>query len=190
MVEYNEKRFEIVCEHFHKYNGFTIFSSTLSKKTIVGLFMRYWEGEPRCRCQSSICVCERQKYNDFLSKTTPKEFDELFNKIHTSFSLFTLLRLATRYINTFTYNVHKTSEESNEYNFVKSEYIPYLYDLLDIQSKQQCDKIEKQQLEINKLNKRLIRLEKKQKDTDDWIEDIEDELENKPKVKIQNLLDI
>lgn len=60
----------------------------------------------------------------------------------------------------------------------------YLYILLDIQSKQQCDK---QQLEINKLNKRL---EKKQKDTDDWIEDIEDELENKPKVKIQNLLDI
>jgi hypothetical protein len=186
--ECNEKFLEKQLENLKKshYPGVKV------RKTVVILFMIGWRSEPKSS-DAQRCHFERtryKKYDELYLRTTPKEIDELFNKIHTSFSLLDLLKVATKYINTFRKTNYTTSWDEESQWIVQNAYIPYLYDLLSVESKQQCDKIEKQQLEINKLNKRLIRLEKKQKDTDDWIEDIEDELENKPKVNVHNLLDI
>jgi hypothetical protein len=121
--EYNENRLEKKLEYY-----INIPRGETFKKIVVSLYMRTWSGIPSCYCKSSICVCERQKYNDFLSKTTPKEIDELFNKIHTSLSLFTLLETATTYINTFVVPYNNQSESTSEYQIVKKQYLPYLYD--------------------------------------------------------------
>jgi hypothetical protein len=179
------------------------------KRKIVTYFYRGLAKNELCKYSNYILSLNQQKINELFDRlnTYPREIIiQLFilkhmNKYSSDRCFFTSLKdegIIDNYLKYLFNLIDKSDKEQRvvikkqevEIKNQQLELNKLTERLISLEQKQEVE-IKNQQLELNKLTERLISLEQKQKDTDDWIEDIEDELDdNKTDVKITDLLDL